>query len=111
MASSITVDFGKAASAPTRIIFAVVDFTAITSYATGGHEDTVLSAYIAAQGLGTTYQSIPQAHYDGSEARYFKVNNANNKIVAYDDVGLATETTATDDMSGHTAIPIILIGY
>ena len=111
MASSITFNMGQAASTPVRIIVASVDFTLITSYATGGHEDSVLSAALVAAGVGTNYVSLPMCHNDGSEDRWFKVNSADNKIIAYDTAGLGTQTTATDDMSGHTAIPVVILAY
>jgi hypothetical protein len=107
MAPAITV-MGKQPSAPTRIITGTVDFTAITSYATGGHEDTALSAELA--GL-TFFNSIPMPAYDSTDNFWFYVKSADNKIIGYTDATLATEITATDDLSGFTAIQILVIGY
>lgn len=106
MASSITKSFGKQASARTLAVEAVVDFTAITSYVAGGHEDAVLSAALE----GADFFSIPRAHYDGSATRYFKVDPATKKVQSFTDATCQTETSPGADLSGHTAIPVQIIG-
>jgi len=107
MASSIDLVAGDASSRPLRMVAATVDFTAVTSYTTGGVEDAVLKAEIDKLGA-SAYKSMPMAHYDGSAARYFKVNEATGKLQCFTDVGLATEAGAID-LSGHTAIPVVLL--
>lgn len=106
MASSITKSYGKMPSAPLKVCEAVVDFTDIDSYATGGHEDSVLSAEIE----GWDFISIPRAATNGTTIRWFKVNSADKKVQSFTDETCATETTAADDLSGYTAIPVQLIG-
>ena len=106
--ATITINstLGKSSTAPLRIIEATVDLTNITSYETGGHAIAALTSAIS----GLTFRSIPLPHYDGSETRYFTVNPSTGKVQAWDQAGGITETTATDDLSGHTAVPILLVG-
>jgi hypothetical protein len=103
---TINSNVGRAASAPIRVIEATVDLTNITSYVTGGHLIAALTAAVS----GLTFRSVPLPHYDGSETRYFTVNPSTLKVQAWDQAGAVTETTATDDLSGHTAVPVLLIG-
>ena len=107
MATAITA-LGKQPSATLRIITGTVDFTAVTSYATGGHEDTALSAELAGM---TYFDSIPMPAYDSADNFWFYVDSSTNKVKGYSDATLATEITATDDLSGFTAIQILVIGY
>ena len=109
MASSIDLVLGDAPSRPPRVVKATVDFTAITSYSTGGEIDTVLQAEIDKLGV-SDYYSESQAHDDGTTVRFFQVDAATGRLKSYTDAGLDTETTGATDLSGHTAIPVLLLG-
>ena len=108
MATAINFVLGDAPSRPARIITATADLTAVTSYATGGVADAILQAELAK--MGTSYSSMPMAAHDGSATRWFKVNPANGKLVAYTTASLETEVSAAVDLSGYTAVPVLVFG-
>jgi hypothetical protein len=103
---TVNANLGKVASRPLRVIEATVDFTNVTSYATGGHLIAALTAAIT----GLTFRSVPLPHYDGAATRYFTVNPTTGKVQSWEKAGGVTETTAATDLKGHTAIPVLLVG-
>jgi hypothetical protein len=107
MASTIDLVAGDAPSRPARMVVASVDFVAITSYSNGGHADTVLQAEIDKLGV-SAYKSMPMANHDGSTTRYFKVDEATGKLQCFTTASLETEATGAD-LSGYTAIPVVLL--
>jgi hypothetical protein len=87
---TINANLGKKASAPTRIIEAVVDFTNVIAYATGGHLIAALSTVLE----GLTFRSVPLPHYNGSATRWFTVNPSTKKVQAWTNAGAVTEVIA-----------------
>ena len=109
MASTLDLDVGVAPTKQARIKLLTIDFTAVTSYATGGHAIAVLTAALA-EFNSSTVESVARANHDGTDERYFKVDVATGKLKAYTNSGLGTEVAATTDLSAYTAIPVELIG-
>jgi hypothetical protein len=99
---------GDAPSRPTRTMSAVVDATPVTSYATGGFTDAILSAQLEKFGVDG-YFSVPMAATNATTVRWFAVNPANHKVKAYSDDGV-TEVAAATNLSLYTAIPVRVFG-
>ena len=112
MATTINFSFGNAPTQPTRVIQATADLTAVTSYATGGVALSTLLAALGAEAakLGTNYYSPPIAAHNGSATRYFKANPTTGKLQAFTTAACNAEVAGSTDLSGYTAVPVVIIG-
>ena len=109
MASALNLDLGNAPSRPARVAKVTIDFTSVSSYTAGGETDAIATALHASLGANN-YYCIPAAAHNGSATRYFQVNAADGKVKAYTTASLETEVTAAVDLSGYTAIHMVLVG-
>ena len=89
-------------SAPLRAVQVDVDLD--NSYPAGGYAIAALAGKTI-----VTSEYVP--HYDASELRWFRLESPSAgvvNLVAYDtaDGAPSTETTAADDMTGHTGLVV-----
>jgi hypothetical protein len=53
---------------------------------------------------------MPMAAWNGSATRFFQVDMATGKLKAYTTASLEVEVSAAVNLSGYTAIPVVMIG-
>lgn len=95
----------KSGGSPAAYLQAVeVDIDGDISYPTGGYD---VSGDAAWPKGAAVVQSDFVPNYDGAELRWARLEGA-GMVVFYDTANAApsTETTATDDMSGHTGVRV-----
>lgn len=109
MASTLDLDLGVGPSKPGRTKVLTIDFTPASSYTTGGETDAIATALHNSLGANN-YYSIPAAAHNGSATRWFQINAADGKVQAFTTASLETEVSASTDLSGYTAIKMVVHG-